>query len=197
MGYSRPRALSKLGKCFFPRRGCLCSCMLPIMCTVQRIAILVLANSGIGSFCEGTVCHAQVFDLQEPETLAHLPRWLSEFETQAGIGKVIVVVGNKNDKPNAKASIDDAKAHLETLATEEPTRRDILYFEASAKTGIVARQLVAILQLVVQPRRFNPTLPKTAVCKHGATCVHKTTHHALPTSDTTVPSHHVPQFMER
>lgn len=126
------------------------------------------------AFFRGADACVLVFDLQEPETLAHLPRWLSEFETQAGIGKVIVVVGNKNDKPNAKASIDDAKAHLETLATEEPTRRDILYFEASAKTGYnvdaIFEQLAQALVLSGSFVMANDSTPR-----HHA--------HSPPTSD--------------
>ncbi|HWQ46836.1 MAG TPA: Rab family GTPase [Longilinea sp.] len=65
------------------------------------------------SFYRGTLAAALVYDISDPESFAHLPRWVDEIRGQVPQVK-FVVVGNKSDLTGVVSS-EDAGAFAASL----------------------------------------------------------------------------------
>ena len=86
------------------------------------------------AYFRGSNAALAVFDMSKRSTFTCLESWISDFRTVAGESSVVIVVGNKADlTDHIQVSANEAK--------EWATARNMLFYEASAKTGMGVREI--------------------------------------------------------
>jgi Ras-related protein Rab-2A len=80
------------------------------------------------SYYRGACSALLMYDITRRETFTHLTRWLDEAKQNSNPELVIMLIGNKKDLEHKRAvSVQEGEAFA--------NNHDLLYMEASAKTG--------------------------------------------------------------
>lgn len=80
------------------------------------------------SYYRGACSALLMYDITRRETFTHLTRWLDEAKQNSNPELVIMLIGNKKDLEHKRAvSVQEGEAFA--------SNHDLLYMEASAKTG--------------------------------------------------------------
>ena len=86
------------------------------------------------AYYRGSNAALAVFDMSKRSTFTCLDSWISDFRTVAGESSIVIVVGNKADlTEQIQVTANEAK--------EWASARNMMFFEASAKTGMGIKEI--------------------------------------------------------